>query len=330
MYAIAIDSTESRTMSWSEHPDPVIEPGHVIVDVAAAGINRADLLQRRGLYPPPPGASEVLGLECSGVVAEVAEDVTDWAVGDKVCALLSGGGYAEKVLVPASQLLPLPEGVDLMAAAALPEVACTVWSNLVMGAGLHRGHVLLVHGGGSGIGTHAIQVGKALGATVAVTAGYENKLARCRELGADITIDYRSTDFVEELEKATDGHGADIVLDNMGAAYLDRNIDVLAADGQLVVIGMQGGIKGELDLGKMIGKRAHVTAAGLRSRPTVGTSSKANVVADVRTKLWPLVAEGAVAPVVHAELPVTEAARGHELLDSSDTVGKVILTIPRR
>lgn len=329
MYAIAIDSTDSATMNWTEHPDPQLEPGHVIVDVAATGINRADLLQRRGLYPPPPGASEVLGLECSGVVSEVAEDVTDWAVGDRVCALLAGGGYAQKVLVPAPQLLPVPAGVDLLAAAALPEVACTVWSNVVMGAGLRQGHVFLVHGGGGGIGTHAIQVGKALGATVAVTAGHANKLAHCRELGADITIDYRNSDFVEELRTATDGHGADIILDNMGGAYLHRNIDALALDGQLVVIGMQGGRKAELDLGKVIGKRAHITAAGLRSRPATGNESKAAIVADVRERLWPLIAEGTVKPVVHAELLITEAARGHDLLDSSDTVGKVILTVPQ-
>ncbi|NLE80646.1 MAG: NAD(P)H-quinone oxidoreductase [Rhodococcus sp.] len=329
MHAIAISPSDSADLTWTEHPDPQLEPGHVIVDVAATAINRADLLQRRGLYPPPPGASEVLGLECSGVVSEVAEDVTAWAVGDQVCALLSGGGYAQKVLVPATQLLPLPEGVDLLAAAALPEAACTVWSTVVMGAGLRQGQVLLVHGGGGGIGTHAIQVGKALGATVAVTAGYENKLAHCRDLGADITIDYKNSDFVEELRKATGGHGADIILDNMGASYLDRNIDALADDGQLVVIGMQGGLVGELNLGKMLGKRACVSAAGLRSRPTTGNAGKAAIVEDVRARLWPLIAEGAVTPVVHAELPITEAVRGHDLLNSADTVGKVVLTIPR-
>ena len=330
MYAITIDQPGGpEVMKWAEQPDPELPPGHVLLDVAATAVNRADLLQRQGFYPPPPGASDVLGLECSGTIAELGEGVSGWSVGDQVCALLAGGGYAEKVAVPASQLLPLPEGVDLLVAASLPEVACTVWSNVVMGAGLSRGDVLLVHGGGGGIGTHAIQVGVALGARVAVTAGSEEKLARCRELGADILVNYREADFVDEIRKATDGHGADVILDNMGGSYLDRNVDVLAADGRLVVIGMQGGRKGELDLGKLLSKRGHVTAAGLRGRAESGHESKADIVADVRKRLWPLIAEGAVHPIVSAELPITEAPRGHELLDSADTVGKVILTIPR-
>ena len=330
MYAITIDQPGGpEVMKWAEQPDPELPPGHVLLDVAATAVNRADLLQRQGFYPPPPGASDVLGLECSGTIAELGEGVSGWSVGDQVCALLAGGGYAEKVAVPASQLLPLPEGVDLLVAASLPEVACTVWSNVVMGAGLSRGDVLLVHGGGGGIGTHAIQVGVALGARVAVTAGSEEKLARCRELGADILVNYREADFVDEIRKATDGHGADVILDNMGGSYLDRNVDVLAADGRLVVIGMQGGRKGELDLGKLLSKRGHVTAAGLRGRAESGHEGKAEIVADVRKRLWPLIAEGAVQPIVSAELPITEAPRGHELLDSADTVGKVILTIPR-
>ncbi|SED62251.1 NADPH2:quinone reductase [Rhodococcus jostii] len=330
MYAITIDQPGGpEVMKWAEQPDPELPPGHVLVDVAATAVNRADLLQRQGFYPPPPGASDILGLECSGTVAELGEGVSGWSVGDQVCALLSGGGYAERVAVPATQLLPLPEGVDLLVAASLPEVACTVWSNVVMGAGLSRGDVLLVHGGGGGIGTHAIQVGVALGARVAVTAGSDEKLARCRELGADILVNYREADFVDEIRKATDGHGADVILDNMGGSYLDRNVDVLAADGRLVVIGMQGGRKGELDLGKLLGKRGHVTAAGLRGRAETGREGKADIVADVHKRLWPLIAEGAVHPIVSAELPITEAPRAHELLDSADTVGKVILTIPR-
>lgn len=328
MYAITVSEPGGpEVMSWTEVPDPTPGPGEVLLDVAATAVNRADLMQRRGLYPPPPGASDIIGLECSGVIAELGPDVPGWKVGDRVAALLAGGGYAEKVTVPATQLLPIPDGLDLRAAAALPEVACTVWSNLVMECGLHAGQVLLVHGGGSGIGTHAIQVGKALGARVAVTAGSADKLDRCAELGADILVNYREEDFVQVLREATGGRGADIVLDNMGASYLGRNVDVLAPDGQLVIIGLQGGRKGELDIGKLLAKRGRVLATGLRGRPETGPSSKAAVVAAVRDKLWPLVGDGIVAPIVHAELPVAEAAAAHELLESSDVVGKLVLTV---
>ncbi|AWK70607.1 NAD(P)H-quinone oxidoreductase [Rhodococcus oxybenzonivorans] len=330
MYAITIDQPGGpEVMRWAEQPDPELLPGHVLIDVAATAVNRADLTQRQGFYPPPPGASDILGLECSGIVAEVGDGVSEWSVGDHVCALLAGGGYAERVAVPATQLLPVPKGVDLLVAASLPEVACTVWSNVVMRAGLSRGDVLLVHGGGGGIGTHAIQVGVALGARVAVTAGSEAKLERCRELGADILVNYREADFAEEVKKATDGHGADVILDNMGGSYLGRNIDALASDGRLVIIGFQGGRKGELDLTRLFAKRGNITATGLRGRPENGRESKAEIVADVRNRLWPLITEGAIQPVVSAELPITEAPRGHELLDSPETVGKVILTIPR-
>lgn len=323
---IATEPGGPEVLQWIEQPDPELGPGQVRLDVAATAVNRADLLQRRGLYPPPPGASDILGLECSGVISELGEGVTEWNIGDRVCALLVGGGYAEQVVVPATQLLPIPDGMDLAAAASLPETACTVWSNVVMGAGLGRGDVLLVHGGGGGIGTHAIQVGKALGATVVTTAS-AGKLERCRELGADLAIDYRTQDFVAEVKKAFGG--ANVVLDNMGAAYLARNIDVLAPDGTLVVIGMQGGTKGELNLGKLLAKRGHITATGLRGRPDTGRSGKSAIIDAVREHLWPLIEEGKVQPIVHAELPITEAARAHEMLDSPETVGKVVLTIPR-
>ena len=314
-------------MKWAQQPDPELPRGHVLVEVAATAVNRADLLQRQGFYPPPPGASDILGLECSGVITELGEDVTGWSVGDEVCALLAGGGYAEKVAVPATQLLPVPAGVDLRVAASLTEVACTVWSNVVMRGGLRRGQVLLVHGGGGGIGTHAIQVGKALGARVAVTAGSEDKLNRCRELGADILINYRDSDFVASLAEATDNHGADVVLDNMGASYLGRNVDALAMDGHVVIIGMQGGRKGEVDIAKLMGKRGNITSTGLRGRPLTGPGGKADIVADVRAKLWPLIADGSVQPIVSTELPITEAPLAHQLLDSPETVGKVILTV---
>ncbi|MFE5644409.1 NAD(P)H-quinone oxidoreductase [Rhodococcus sp. NPDC056516] len=328
MYAITIDQPGGpEVMKWAQQPDPELPRGHVLVEVAATAVNRADLLQRQGFYPPPPGASDILGLECSGVITELGEDVTGWSVGDEVCALLAGGGYAEKVAVPATQLLPVPAGVDLRVAASLPEVACTVWSNVVMRGGLRRGQVLLVHGGGGGIGTHAIQVGKALGARVAVTAGSEEKLNRCRELGADILINYRDSDFVASLAEATDNHGADVVLDNMGASYLGRNVNALAMDGHVVIIGMQGGRKGEVDIAKLMGKRGNITSTGLRGRPLTGPGGKADIVADVRAKLWPLIADGSVQPIVSTELPITEAPLAHQLLDSPETVGKVILTV---
>ncbi|MGX1804608.1 NAD(P)H-quinone oxidoreductase [Nocardia sp. NPDC055321] len=327
MYAVALDGFgDPEVMTWTQVADlPAPGPGEVIVEVAAAGVNRADLLQRRGLYPPPPGASETLGLECAGTVAAVGPGVTAPRVGDRVCALLSGGGYAERVLVPATQVLPVPADLDVVAAAALPEVAATVWSNLVMTAGLRAGQLLLVHGGGSGIGTHAIQVARALGARVAVTAGSDGKLARCAELGADILINYREQDFVDVLR--AESPGADVILDNMGAAYLDRNVRALAENGQLVVIGMQGGVKAELDLATLLGKRGTVHATNLRRRPATGPGSKAEIIAEVREHLWPLVAAGAVAPIISAELPITEAAQAHRLLDSPETVGKVVLRV---
>jgi putative PIG3 family NAD(P)H quinone oxidoreductase len=323
MHAITIrEPGGPEVLEWSEVPDPTPGPGEVLLDVAATAVNRADLLQRQGYYPPPPGASDILGLECSGTVAAVGEGVTGWQVGDEVCALLAGGGYAEKVVVPAAQLLPLPDGVDLITAASLPEVACTVWSNVVMLAGLTDGETFLVHGGAGGIGTHAIQVAKALGARVAVTAGSDERLARCAELGADITVNYREQDFVAEVKSA------DVILDNMGAKYLARNVDVLNVGGRLVVIGMQGGVKAELDLGKLLRKRATVAATGLRGRPVSGRGSKGEIVASVRQALWPLIAGGRVKPIVHEVLPIQQAADAHRALESSgDVFGKLVLRV---
>lgn len=308
-------------LAWTEVRDPEPGPGEVLLDVAATAVNRADLLQRQGHYPPPKGTSDVPGLECSGTVAALGEGVTGWRVGDEVCALLAGGGYAERVVVPAAQLLPLPEGVDLVTAASLPEVACTVWSNVVMVAGLSAGETFLVHGGAGGIGTHAIQVAKALGARVAVTAGSAERLSRCAELGADVLVNYREQDFVAEVGQA------DVVLDNMGAAYLERNVDVLAPDGRLVVIGLQGGVKGQLDIGKLLAKRASVTGTGLRFRPVDGPHGKGRIVAEVRDHLWPLVASGQVKPIVHEVLPIRRAADAHRALEGGDVFGKVVLAV---
>ncbi|MEA5361627.1 NAD(P)H-quinone oxidoreductase [Amycolatopsis sp., V23-08] len=322
MYAITIrEPGEPDVLEWAEVADPRPGAGEVLLDVAASAVNRADLLQRQGHYPPPPGASETIGLECSGTIAELGEGVEGWNVGDEVCALLAGGGYAEKAVVPAGQLLPVPGEVDLITAAGLPEVACTVWANVVMHAKLTEGEVLLVHGGAGGIGTHAIQVGKALGATVAVTAGSAERLERCRQLGADITINYKEEDFVEVLRKETGG--ADVVLDNMGASYLGRNVDVLKSDGRLVIIGMQGGVKGELNVGALLGKRADVFAAGLRFRPL---DQKAAIVADVRERLWPLVSDGAVKPIIGQVVPMAEAASAHRALEEGSVFGKILLT----
>jgi putative PIG3 family NAD(P)H quinone oxidoreductase len=314
-----------EVLGWGEVPDPVCGPGEVLVDVVAAAVNRADLLQRQGHYPPPPGASEVLGLECSGVVSEVGEGVTGWAVGDEVCALLAGGGYAERVAVPAGQLLPRPAGVELATAAALPEVTCTVWSNVFLVAGLRAGEVFLVHGGGSGIGTMAVQLAVRAGARVATTAGSAEKLAFCRELGADVLVNYRDQDFVDVVKEATDGHGADVVLDIMGAEYLARNVDVLATGGRLVCIGMQGGSRAELDLGKLMRKRASIAASTLRSRPLTGPGGKAEIVAAVRHDVWPDVERGVVRPIVDRRLPMSRAAEAHALVESSDHIGKVLL-----
>ncbi|MET8836991.1 NAD(P)H-quinone oxidoreductase [Micromonospora sp. NPDC004540] len=322
MHAITIPKPGGpEALVWAAVPDPEPGPGEVVVEVLASAVNRADLLQRQGQYPPPPGAPAYPGLECSGVVAALGPEVTGWAVGDEVCALLAGGGYAERVAVPAGQLLPVPAGVDPVDAAALPEVACTVWSNVVQLARLAEGETLLVHGGGSGIGTFAIQLGVALGATVVVTARAA-KHERLRELGAAHTVDYGEQDFVEEVRRVTDGRGADVILDIMGAAYLPRNVAALATGGRLVVIGMQGGRKGELDLGMLLAKRASVHATALRSRPLV---EKAEIVRGVREQVWPLVESGKIRPVVHARAKMAEAADAHRLVESSDHLGKVLL-----
>ncbi|MEU7301956.1 NAD(P)H-quinone oxidoreductase [Streptomyces sp. NPDC007206] len=323
MHAITIpEAGGPEALVWAEVPDPVPGEGEVLVEVVASAVNRADILQRQGFYNPPPGASPYPGLECSGRIAALGPGVSGWAVGDEVCALLAGGGYAEKVVVPAGQLLPVPEGVGLSQAAALPEVVCTVWSNVFMIAHLRPGETLLVHGGSSGIGTMAIQLAKAVGAKVAVTAGTKEKLERCAELGADILINYREQDFVAEIEQATEGAGADVILDNMGAKYLDRNVRALAVNGRLAIIGLQGGAKGELNIGALLNKRAAVSATSLRARPL---SEKAAIVAAVREHVWPLVAGGHVRPVVDRELPMAEAAEGHRVVEESGHVGKVLL-----
>ncbi|GAA1922777.1 NAD(P)H-quinone oxidoreductase [Streptomyces sodiiphilus] len=323
MRAITIqESGGPEVLRWEEVPEPVPDEGEVVIEVAAAGVNRADVLQRQGFYDPPPGTSPYPGLECSGRIAALGSEVAGWGIGDEVCALLTGGGYAEQVAVPAGQLLPVPAGVDLVTAAGLPEVACTVWSNVFMIAGLRPGETLLVHGGGSGIGTMAVQLGKAVGATVAVTAGSAEKLARCRELGADILINYREQDLVEELKRAPGGRGADVILDIIGAKYLDRNVKALAPNGRLVVIGLQGGVKAELNLGALLAKRGAVTATSLRARPA---AEKASIVSAVREHVWPLLEDGRLRPVVDRQLPMEDAAAAHTVMEAGEHVGKIVL-----
>lgn len=328
-----------------EVPDPAPGPGEVLVDVAATALNRADLLQTRGLYPPPEGASEILGLECSGRIAEVGDGVEGLAVDDEVCALLAGGGYAEKVVVPAGQVMPVPEGVTLHEAASLPEVACTVWSNLVMTGGLGRGLLsstatwgdvelgaprVLIHGGAGGIGSHAIQVCRALGARVATTAGGPDKGAKCLESGADLVIDYREQDFVEEVRAWTADdtreQGVDLILDVMGAKYLDRNVAALARDGRVVVIGLQGGVKGELNLASLLPRRAGVLATNLRARAVDGPGGKAGICTEVVENVWPMIAAGDVTTRVSREFPLEQAAEALALLESGESHGKILLT----
>ncbi|MFE3449691.1 NAD(P)H-quinone oxidoreductase [Nonomuraea sp. NPDC059194] len=306
-----------EVLEWQEVPDPRPERGDVVIEITASAVNRADVIQRLGFYDPPPGASPYPGLECSGVISEVGPDVVGFAVGDRVCALLGGGGYAERVAVPWQQVMPAPDGLSLTEAAGLPETVCTVWSNVFMTGRLRRGETLLVHGGASGIGTTAIQLAKAFGSRVVVTVGSPEKAERCLALGADEAINYRTEDFAEKVQ-------ADVILDIMGAKYLPGNVKALKTGGRLVVIGLQGGTKGELDLHMLTRKRAAVHGTTLRSRPT---DEKGVVVRGVVDDVWPLVSAGAIKPVVYAEVPVSEAARAHELLDSGKHVGKILLPV---
>lgn len=310
----------------TDRPTPTLDAGEVLVKVAAAGLNRADLMQRQGFYPPPPGASDVLGLEVSGTIVDVAPDVDHWQTGQEVCALLAGGGYADYVNIPAAQILPIPDGIDLTTAAALPEVACTVMSNVVMAAGLTAGETILIHGGASGIGTHAIQLAKALGARVAVTAGSAEKLARCTALGADVAINYRDDDFAAVLAGLG---GADVILDIVGAKYLTQNVKALATGGRVVIIGMQGGVKGELNIGALMAKRASITGTTLRARPVGGPGGKAEIVAQTLAVTWPLIGTGEIKPVVAKTFSFDEAVAAHEYLEQGDGVGKVLLAMPR-
>lgn len=307
-------------------PAPVPGPGEVLIDVVAAGLNRADVQQRKGHYPPPPGVSEIPGLEVSGRIAGFGPDVAKpFSVGDKVVALLAGGGYAEQVAVPAGQVLRVPDGVDLVTAAALPEVAATVYSNLIMTAQLQPGETVLIHGATGGIGTMAVQLAKVFGAKVAATAGTAEKVSTATAfLGADIAINYAEEDFNESLRAQNGGRGADVILDVVGAKYLKQNVEALADYGRLIVIGLQGGTKGELDLGKLLGKRAAIVGTALRPRPS---EEKTVIMNAVRESVWPLVSDGRIRVLVAKTFPLDQVRAAHEYFDSGEHMGKVLLVI---
>lgn len=319
---IAVRPGGPDVLAVLDRPRPVPAPGEVLVRVAAAGVNRADVVQRAGNYPPPPGASDVLGLECAGEIVELGEGVLDRHVGEMVCALLSAGGYAEFVTVPVAQVAPVPAGLTMVEAASVMETAATVWSNVFWLGGLGRGDTLLVHGGSSGIGTMAIQLAAAAEATVVTTAGSDHKLKICRDLGADLAVNYREADFVAEM--VSRDMKADVILDMVGASYLRRNVEVLDTDGRLVVIGLQGGATGELDMGQLLVRRASVTATSLRAR---SPQQKAMIVGKTIEHVWPLLAETVIRPVVHQTFDLEDAAEAHKVMERSDHVGKLVLTL---
>jgi putative PIG3 family NAD(P)H quinone oxidoreductase len=321
---VASEPGGPEVLTVAELPDLTPGPGEVLIEVAAAGLNRADLLQRQGHYPPPPGTSDVIGMEVSGTVAALGDGVTQWQVGDRVCALLAGGGYASQVVAPAGQVMPIPDGVDLIEAAALPEVACTVWSNVFMIGALQPHECFLVHGGAGGIGTMAIQLAHHLGARVFTTAGTPEKRALCTSLGADVVIDYREETFEDVIKDHTDGKGVHVILDNMGAKYLARNIDALQDGGRLVIIGLQGGARAELDINALMRKRAAVIGTTLRSRTVEGKSA---ICASVVENVWPLVASGDVKPVIDVVLPLEEVADAHRRMDGGEHSGKILLRL---
>jgi len=305
-------------------PVPRPGPGELLIRIAAAGVNRPDCLQRRGLYPPPPGASELPGLEVSGDVVAIGEGVRDDRLGEAVCALLAGGGYAEYCVAPDGQCLPIPSGISYIEAAALPEAMFTVWSNVVDRGHLATGETILVHGGASGIGTTAIMLSRQLGATVIATAGDDDKTALCRRLGADLAINYRTDRFAEVVEKHTGGRGADVILDIVGAAYLDDNVRCLAPDGRLIVIGVLGGTRATLNLGRLLARRGTITASTLRNR---SLDFKRDIARSLAEHVWPALERGEIRPVIQQSIPLTEAPAAHEIIEANRAMGKIVLQV---
>lgn len=325
MKAIVLNAPgDESVLALGVVPAPVLGPGELRIRVAATAVNRADLLQRQGLYPPPPGASPILGLECAGVVVEVGPGVAGWQVGERAMALLAGGGYAEEVVVPAPCAMRVPERLSLEAAAAVPEVFLTVFSTVFQLGALPAGGSALVHGGGSGIGTASIQLVKAAGGTIYVTAGTPEKCRRCVELGADAAFDYRAQDFAAETKRASGGRGVDVVLDSIGAPYLAKNLASLALGGRLVLIGLMGGAKAELGLGELLVRRLQLIGSTLRTRPI---AEKAAIVAGFVERFGAALAAGRIAPVVDRVLPLAEAAEAHRLVKASEHFGKVVLRV---
>ena len=307
-----------------KRPVPKPAPGELLIAVAAAGVNRPDLMQRQGNYPPPPGASDIPGLEAAGTVAVLGEGVTGFKIGDQVCALLAGGGYAEYVSVPAAQCLPLPEGLTMVEAAALPETLFTCWTNLLDGGQLKAGDTVLIHGGASGIGTTGIQLAKALGATVFVTAGSPEKCDACRKLGADLAIDYKAEDFVPAVKQVAGKRGVDIVLDMVGGDYIRRDIEVLGTGGRHVSIAVQGGPEATIPIFKVMQKRLILTGSTLRPR---SPAEKGKIAEALHKTAWPMIAAGKIKPIIHATYPLNKAAEAHRVLESGDHIGKIVLTV---
>jgi NADPH2:quinone reductase len=320
MQAIVI---EDKRLVLREVPDPAAGAGEVVVDVTAAGVNRADVSQRQGFYPPPPGASEYPGLECAGVISSVGPGVAGHHVGARVAALLAGGGYAEFCVAPIGQCLPVPAGLSDIEAASLPETFFTVWSNVFDRGRLQPGETLLVQGGSSGIGVTAIQMAKAHGARVIVTAGSDEKCAACVQLGADHAINYRSHDFAEEVRRLTDGRGADVILDMVAGPYVARELACLADDGRLVIIAVQGGVKADIDAGAVLRRRLTITGSTLRPRPV---PFKAEIAAALRRTVWPWIEAGRIKPVVFRTFPAAQAGDAHALMESNEHIGKLVLT----
>ena len=306
-----------------ERPDPTPGAGEVRIRVAAAGVNRPDVLQRRGAYPPPPGASDLPGLEVAGVIDRLGSGVSEWHVGDRVCALLAGGGYATLCTAPAVQCLPIPRGVDFVAAAAMPETFFTVWTNVFDRGKLRAGESALFHGGSSGIGTTAIQLAVARGSRVFATAGSDEKCRACEQLGAERAINYRTDDFVDVLKQLTDGRGVNLILDIVGGDYIARDLAALAVDGRLVVIGFMGGDTATIDFRRVLGRRLTITGSTLRPR---SVAEKGEIATALRWEVWPLVEQGIVKPIVYRTFPFEDAAAAHRLMESSEHVGKIVLT----
>ena len=306
-----------------ERPDPSLQRGEVLIRVEAAGVNRPDLMQRLGKYPPSPGASDIPGLEVAGTIVATSGDGR-WRERDRVCALVAGGGYAELCAVPAPQCLPLPQGMDAIRAAAIPETYFTVWTNLFQRAGLQRGERVLIHGGTSGIGSTAIQLARAFGATAYATAGTGDKCRACVELGAAAAVNYATEDFVEAIKRLTDGEGVDVVLDIIGGDYLPRNIECLRLNGRLAQVGLIGGPKSQINLRPVLQNRLTLTGSTLRPRTI---EEKAAIARELEAQVWPLLERGEVGPIVHATFPLAGAADAHRLLESGDVIGKIVLTI---